>query len=107
MTESKKLKRTHRRLLEELAEIVVDMLTEFPDDAEILIDYDDPMHPILRILPVDSDMGKLIGREAVTIKAINTIVRAWGAKENQAIHFEIGPRRNAPIRKVPSIKDAV
>jgi predicted RNA-binding protein YlqC (UPF0109 family) len=43
--------------------------------------------PELRVAP--SDMGKVIGRQGRTAKAIRTILNADGMRENRRLEFEI------------------
>ena len=45
---------------------------------------------VLLTLSVDqSDMGKVIGREGSTAKALRTILSAWGMARGQRLHLKI------------------
>jgi len=59
---------------------------------------------VLLTLKVDSaDMGKVIGRDGNTAKAIRTLLRVVGIKNNARVNLKIEePEGGAPRREAPS-----
>jgi uncharacterized protein len=73
---------------QEFVEFVVKALVDSPDavKAERTIDE----RGVLITLDVDSkDMGMVIGREGATAKAIRTLLRVVGAKNNARVNLKI------------------
>ena len=70
-----------------LNEIIL-ALVEYPNDVNITADTDEM--GVLIVLKVHKDdMGKVIGKEGNLAKAIRTILRARGMKENARINLKI------------------
>ena len=78
----------------ELVKYIVNQFAEKPDEVEYDVTENDRGTEITVILS-DSDMGKVIGRQGKIAKAMRTIVKAAGAKENKKYSVEIKEREQA------------
>ncbi len=73
---------------EEFLELVVTSLVDNPDDVKITRTVDEMgVLLILNIHP--DDMGKIIGRSGNTAKAIRTLLRVVGLRNNARINLKI------------------
>lgn len=73
---------------QDFLEYVVKSIVEFPDKVQIERRVDEM--GVLLELKVDlADMGKLIGKEGRTAKAIRTLLRVIGAQTNARINLKI------------------
>ena len=72
----------------EFLEYVVKALVDFPDDVKIgrVIDQ---MGVLLTLDLNPADMGKIIGRKGNTAKAIRTLLRVVGMKNNARVNLKI------------------
>ena len=76
----------------EFLDYVVKALVENPSDVKIARTVDEM--GVLMTLDVNSaDMGKIIGREGNTAKAIRTLLRVVGMKNNARVNLKI----NEPV----------
>ena len=67
---------------------VIKALVEHPEDVKITRTVDEM--GVLMTLDVNSeDMGKIIGREGNTAKAIRTLLRVVGMKNNARVNLKI------------------
>jgi hypothetical protein len=89
-----------KELDQEFLEFVVTSLVGTPDKVEVERTIDEM--GVLLTLKVDpSDMGQIIGRQGQTARAIRTLLRVVGAKNNARVNLKIfepegstrGPRR--------------
>ena len=72
----------------ELLRTIVSNIVDSPD--QVFIDATTDQMGVLITLKVDkTDIGKVIGREGNTAKAIRTILRVVGMKENARINLKI------------------
>jgi len=72
----------------EFLEMVVKALVENP--ADVLIDRTvDEMGVLLTLSVNQADMGKIIGRQGNTAKAIRTLLRVVGMKHNARVNLKI------------------
>ena len=72
----------------EFLEMVVKALVENP--AEVVVDRTvDEMGVLLTLTVNGSDMGKIIGRQGNTAKAIRTLLRVVGMKHNARVNLKI------------------
>lgn len=78
----------------ELVKYIVNQFAEKPDEVEYDVKENDRGTEITVILS-DSDIGKVIGRQGKIAKAMRTIVKAAGAKENKKYSVEIKEREQA------------
>jgi predicted RNA-binding protein YlqC (UPF0109 family) len=72
---------------------IVREISEFPEDVKVARKVDE-MGVLLTLDVNPSDMGKIIGREGNTAKAIRTLLRVAGMKNNMRINVKI----NEPAR---------
>ncbi len=91
-------------------EFVVKALVENPDDVKINRTVDEM--GVLMTLDVNKDdMGKIIGREGNTAKAIRTLLRVVGMKNNARVNLKInepaGSMMEAKSSTTKSLDDAM
>ena len=81
-------------------EFVVKALVENPGDVKIVRTVDEM--GVLMTLDVNpADMGKIIGREGNTAKAIRTLLRVVGMKNNARVNLKI----NEPAGGMKEVKE--
>ncbi|MCK5095984.1 MAG: KH domain-containing protein [Candidatus Pacebacteria bacterium] len=73
---------------EEFLETVVKSLVDNPDDVKIVRIVDE-MGVLLTLDVHPDDMGKIIGRSGNTAKAIRTLLRVVGLRNNARINLKI------------------
>jgi predicted RNA-binding protein YlqC (UPF0109 family) len=91
----------------QFVEEVVKMLVDNPDDVKVNRKVDEM--GVLITLDVNADdMGMVIGREGSTAKALRTLLRVVGARNNARVNLKInepeGSERPAPKRDAESEK---
>ncbi len=69
-------------------EFVVKALVEHPEDVKITRTVDE-MGVLMSLDVNKDDMGKIIGREGNTAKAIRTLLRVVGMKNNARVNLKI------------------
>lgn len=97
---------------EQFLEYVVKALADTPDDVKIRRTVDE-MGVLLTLSVNKDDMGKVIGRSGATAKAIRTILRVVGMKNDARVNLKIeepeGSERSdnssAPAENVPYVRD--
>lgn len=72
----------------EFLEMLVRALVDNPDDVKIDRSVDE-MGVLLTLSINQSDMGKIIGRSGNTAKAIRTLLRVVGMKNNARVNLKI------------------
>lgn len=72
----------------ELVEYLVRSIAESPDDVEVG-EYEEGGELVLEVKVADDDLGRVIGREGRVAKAIRTIARAAGAREDRRVSVDI------------------
>ena len=72
----------------ELVEFLVRSIVESPDAVEIE-EFEDDGELVLEIKVADDDLGRVIGREGRVAKAIRTIARAAGARDDRRVSVDI------------------
>src|ERR1051326_6228481 len=73
---------------QQFLEYVVKALVDNPDDVKISRTVDE-MGVLLRLSVNKDDMGKVIGRSGATAKAIRTILRVVGMKNDARVNLKI------------------
>jgi len=91
---------------QQFLEYVVKALVDNPDDVKITRTVDE-MGVLLTLLVNRDDMGKVIGRSGQTAKAIRTVLRVVGMKNDARVNLKIeepegGERREASGSPKPS-----
>lgn len=82
-------------------DFVVKALVEHPEDVKIVRTVDE-MGVLMNLDVHKDDMGKIIGREGNTAKAIRTLLRVVGMKNNSRVNLKI----NEPAGGMPEVKTA-
>lgn len=72
----------------ELVTYLVRSIVENPDAVEVE-EFDEGEELILEVKVADEDLGRVIGREGRVAKAIRTIARAAGSREERRISVDI------------------
>jgi uncharacterized protein len=72
----------------ELVEFLVRSIVESPDDVAVE-EYEEDGELVLEIKVADDDLGRVIGREGRVAKAIRTIARAAGARDDRRVSVDI------------------
>ncbi len=72
----------------EFVEYVVKMLVDHPDDVRVERKIDE-MGVLITLDVNPEDMGMVIGREGVTAKALRTLLRVIGARNNARVNLKI------------------
>ena len=72
----------------ELIKYIVSSFAENPDDVEYIVEEKGDTVDVT-VLLMESDMGKVIGRQGKIAKALRTIVKAASAKSGKRYNIEI------------------
>ncbi len=83
----------------EFLEFVIKALVEKPEDVKIVRTVDE-MGVLMTLDVHKDDMGKIIGREGNTAKAIRTLLRVVGMKNNARVNLKI----NEPAGGMSEVK---
>ncbi|MCB9820735.1 KH domain-containing protein [Candidatus Nomurabacteria bacterium] len=73
---------------QEFLEYIVKSLVDSPDAVSVKRDVDE-MGVLLTLSVNPDDMGKIIGRQGNTAKAIRTLLRVIGMKNNARVNLKI------------------
>ena len=91
-------------------EFVVTSLVDAPNEVKINRTVDE-MGVLLTLTVSPLDMGKIIGRTGNTAKAIRTLLRVVGMKNNARVNLKInepeGSTRPAPSSSVKTVDEAM
>lgn len=86
---------------QQFLEYVVKALVEHPDDVKIERTVDE-MGVLLTLRVHQDDMGKIIGKSGATAKAIRTVLRVVGMKNDARVNLKIEEPEGAEVdRSVP------
>lgn len=87
-------------------EYVVKSLVDNPNDVKVNRTVDE-MGVLLTLGVSPQDMGKIIGRSGNTAKAIRTLLRVVGMKNNSRVNLKINEPEGAPSRVSKSVDEAM
>ena len=91
-------------------DFVVKALVEHPEDVKIARTVDE-MGVLMNLDVHKDDMGKIIGREGNTAKAIRTLLRVVGMKNNSRVNLKInepaGSMEEVKVGATKSLDDAM
>lgn len=91
----------------EFLEFVVKSLVDNPGDVKVARTVDE-MGVLLTLDVNSADMGKIIGRSGNTAKAIRTLLRVVGMKNNARVNLKINEPEGASRRSASdSVEDAI
>lgn len=74
--------------MKELVEVIASALVDKPDEV-VVTETENEKEIILSLKVAPDDMGKVIGKQGKTAKAIRTVVRAPASKSDKKILVEI------------------
>lgn len=94
---------------QEFLESTIKAMVDHPDDVKVTRSVDE-MGVLLTLKVNPEDMGQIIGRQGSTAKAIRTLLRVIGAKNNARINFKIeepegGRVQSSRAPSIPASKD--
>ena len=72
----------------ELVDFLVRTIVENPDEVAVE-EFEDDGELVLEVKVADEDLGRVIGREGRVAKAIRTIARAAGARDDRRVAVDI------------------
>ena len=74
--------------MKRLVEVIAKSLVDYPDEVHVneKIDEDSIVY---ELHVATNDMGKIIGKQGKTVKALRTVVNAAAVKDNKKISIEI------------------
>jgi len=91
-------------------EQVVKMLVDNPDDVKVERKIDE-MGVLISLDVNANDMGMVIGREGATAKALRTLLRVIGAKNNARVNLKInepeGSERREEKKSIDEVVDDI
>ncbi|MCD6149561.1 KH domain-containing protein [bacterium] len=91
-------------------EQVVKMLVDNPDDVKVERKIDE-MGVLISLDVNANDMGMVIGREGATAKALRTLLRVIGAKNNARVNLKInepeGSERKEEKKSIDEVVDDI
>jgi len=73
---------------QEFVEYIVKAFVDHPEDVKTERQIDE-MGVLLELTVNPKDMGQIIGREGKTAKALRTLLRVLGAKQNSRLNLKI------------------
>ncbi len=82
---------------QEFLEFVVKSVVNHPDDVQVTRSVDE-MGVLLTLKVNPEDMGQIIGRQGSTARAIRTILRVIGIKNNARINLKIEEPEGGRVR---------
>ena len=89
----------------DFVEFVVKQIANYPDDVKVERKIDE-MGVLITLDVNPQDMGMVIGREGATAKAIRTLLRVIGAKNNARVNLKINEPEGSE-RRVSSEKKSI
>ncbi len=91
---------------QEFLEYMVKTLVDHPEHVRVERKVDEM--GVLMTLDVDpEDMGKIIGRQGNTAKAIRTLLRVVGMKNNARVNLKINEPEGSKMSAAPSASKSV
>lgn len=98
---------------QQFLEYIIKALVDNPDDVKINRTVDE-MGVLLTLSVHKDDMGKVIGRSGATAKAIRTVLRVVGMKNNARVNLKIeepeggtGGGMGAPYERDTTVDDVI
>lgn len=82
---------------QEFVEFVVKSIVDSPDEVKTDRTVDE-MGVLITLSVSPSDMGKIIGKEGRTAKALRTLLRVLGAKHNARVNLKITEPGGGEVR---------
>ncbi|HEY0408311.1 MAG TPA: KH domain-containing protein [Pyrinomonadaceae bacterium] len=76
-------------MMKETVEMIVKALVDERDAVDVREIERNPTTVIIEVRVAESDMGKLIGRQGRTVRALRTLLHAASIKQNRRFILEI------------------
>lgn len=90
----------------EFVEYVVKQVVNNPNDVKVNRKIDE-MGVLITLDVNPADMGMIIGREGATAKALRTLLRVIGAKNNARVNLKINEPEGSMRRERPEEKKSI
>lgn len=74
--------------MKELVEVIAKSLVDYPDQV-VVTETENEKAIVLELRVAQSDMGKVIGKQGRSAKAIRSVVKAAASKEEKKVIVEI------------------
>lgn len=87
-------------------EYVIKSLVDHPEDVKIVRSVDE-MGVLLSLDVHQDDMGKVIGRSGNTAKAVRTLLRVVGMKNNARVNLKVNEPEGRVVERAPKTVDEV
>jgi uncharacterized protein len=87
-TETELLSGEREHAIEEMLRFMVQSLADRPEDVEVQF-VSDEEGEVFEVRANDADLGRLIGKNGQTAKALEAIVNASGGKSGKRYHLDI------------------
>lgn len=91
---------------QEFLEYVVKALVDNPNDVKINREVDE-MGVLLTLTVGQEDMGKIIGRSGNTAKAIRTLLRVVGMKNNARVNLKVNEPDGSSTPRTKSVDESM
>ena len=75
--------------MKEVLEIIAKSLVDYPEQVDVKEINNEDQTVTLELRVAESDMGKVIGKQGRSAKAIRTVVKAAASRENKKVAVEI------------------
>lgn len=85
----------------DFVEYVVKQIVSHPEDVKVERKIDE-MGVLITLDVHPEDMGMIIGREGATAKALRTLLRVIGAKNNARVNLKINEPEGSERKSAPS-----
>jgi len=79
---------TENRMEQEFLDHIIKLIVTKPEEVEINRSVDD-LGVLITLKVSKEDMGRIIGKEGQTAKAIRTLLRVIGSRNNQRVNVKI------------------
>jgi len=87
---------------QEFVEYVIKAIVEKPEDVKTVRKVDE-MGVLIELSVNPEDMGKIIGKEGKTAKALRTLLRVLGAKNNARLNLKIAEPEGSTRPEKPAV----
>ncbi len=75
--------------MREAVEMIVKALAHEPEAVEVREVRRDPKTTVIEVRVAEGDMGKVIGRQGRTVKALRSLLHAAGVKRNHRFVLDV------------------
>jgi len=75
--------------MKEVLEIIAKSLVDYPEQVDVKEINNEDQTVTLELRVAESDMGKVIGKQGRIAKAIRTVIKSAGSRENKKVVVDI------------------